>query len=61
VATYVAKNFGDGFLLYYLVRGSALVNGRLLDQLVFKLQFESRIFMGKNQHLNVLSRLPDHR
>jgi hypothetical protein len=47
VASYLALSQGDNFLLYYLVRGSTLVNGRLLDQLVFRLQFEDRILMGK--------------
>ncbi len=47
MASYLALSQGDNFLLYYLVRGSTLVNGRLLDQLVFRLQFEDRILMGK--------------
>ncbi len=47
VESYLALSQGDNFLLYYLVRGSTLVNGRLLDQLVFRLQFEDRILMGK--------------
>ena len=46
MASAVAKNHGKDFLLYYLVRGSTLVNGRLLDQLVFSIQFDTRIFMG---------------